>query len=223
VKFKILCLVTVSTFLSSAWAQDASLMADLNQRVSQMEDDLRESKDVVETLRHEIQKLNTQLADLKNASPAPMPGNSEATPAKMLDAAPSDTPTPTPSLSAKDAYEQARALLEKADYEAAEKAFANFVQQYPKDENAANGQYWWGVTFFVRGQHEKAVPIFAKGFKQYPKAPKAPDMLMKMAKSLGKLNRTADACTTLKQLGTAYPDAYKAERDDEMKTLACPK
>lgn len=92
---------------------------------------------------------------------------------------------------------------------------------HPKDKQAGAAQYWLGVTYFVRGAHEKAVAAFAKGYKNYPKSPKAADNLLKLAKSLAALDRKADACTTLDQLISEHPKSFVKEVGSERKKLNC--
>ena len=123
--------------------------------------------------------------------------------------------------SAENEYEKARALLEKGDYEAAEKAFTAFVKTHPKDKLAGKAQYWLGVTFYVRGSYEQAAAAFAKGYKTYGKSDKAPDMLFKLAKSLEAMDRTSDACKALAEMQSSHPKSQKAEVEKLSKSLSC--
>jgi len=123
--------------------------------------------------------------------------------------------------SAESAYEKARALLEKGDYEAAEKAFSAFVKSHPKDKLAGKGQYWLGVTFYVRGSYEQAAAAFAKGYKTYGKSEKAPDMLFKLAKSLEAMDRKSDACKALSEMQSSHPKVQKGEVEKLVKSLSC--
>ncbi|KAB2834463.1 MAG: tol-pal system protein YbgF, partial [Caedimonadaceae bacterium] len=153
-----------------------------------------------------------------------MPGgasSSSSEPASLTSSSSKRGEEPSGPSSSKDAYEKARNLLEQGDYKAAEHAFSSFVISYPKDEQVGAAQYCYGVTFFARGDYEKAATAFAKGYKNYPKSPKAPDMLLKLAKSLGELDRNADACTALEQLSSEYPKAHKSEVTTEKKKRKC--
>lgn len=123
--------------------------------------------------------------------------------------------------SAENQYEKALALLEKGDYEAAEKAFAAFVKAHPKDKLAGKAQYWLGVTFYVRGNYEQAAAAFAKGYKTYVKSEKAPDMLFKLAKSLEAMDRKSDACKALAEMQSSHPKSQKAEVAKLVKSLSC--
>lgn len=215
-----------------AQEENPSLVVQLIDRVGALEEENRNFRGQLEEARHEITQLTKRMDTLSadvdyrlnnadagaggstgpSAPPAPTSLSSSPSSSEPMSSAPS---------SSKEAYEKARDLLEQGDYAAAEHAFSAFVITYPKDEQAGAAQYWLGVTFFARGDYEKAASAFAKGYKNYPKSSKAPDMLLKMAKSLGSLDRTADACTALDQLTSEYPKAHKSEVSAEKKKFGC--
>ena len=218
-----------------AQEENTSLVVQLIDRVGNLEEENRNFRGQLEEARHEIDQLTKRMetlsADvdyrLNNAESGGVSGGVPSSPSSSSESA---SPTSSSSKreaessgasSSKDAYEKARNLLEQGDYKAAEHAFSSFVVSYPKYDQAGAAQYWYGVTFFARGDYEKAATAFAKGYKNYPKSPKAPDMLLKLAKSLGELDRNADACTALDQLTSEYPKAHKAEAVAEKKKRKC--
>jgi tol-pal system protein YbgF len=109
--------------------------------------------------------------------------------------------------SAQDSYDQAFGLLRQRDYAAAAQAFHDFVASYPDDGLAGNAQYWLGETYFVRGDFENAAAAFDYGYRLYPQGGKAAENLVKLAMSLGKVGRAAEACTLLDRLGGEFPGA----------------
>jgi len=119
-----------------------------------------------------------------------------------------------------DAYEQAYALLRDKQYDSAEKSFTDFLNRYPNHDLAANAKYWLGETFYVRGNFERAARVFAEAYQLYPKGPKGPDNLLKLALSLNGMGKKDDACLSLKQLAREYPAGSapvlaRAEREAE--------
>lgn len=219
----------VSLFMHSPlYAQeDAPAVVELLTRVGSIEDENRELRGQLEEIRHEFSQLSKRVETLSadidyrfnnpesGASVAPLPATATTLPTKG-----EVTPPGTP-LTVADEYEKARTLLAQGDYEAAEHAFSAFMGAHPKDELAGAAQYWLGVTYFVRGQHEKAAAAFAKGYKNYPKSSKAADNLLKLSKSLTALDRKADACTTLDQLSSEHPKSHVKEVANEKKKLEC--
>lgn len=123
-----------------------------------------------------------------------------------------------------DAYEQAYALLRDKQYDAAEKSFADFLNLYPNHDLAANAKYWLGETFYVRGNFERAARIFAEAYQLYPKGPKGPDSLLKLALSLNGMGKKDDACLSLKQLVQEYPAGSApvlARAEREAQNIGC--
>jgi len=203
--------------------ENSQQLIELINRVGVIEAENRELRGKLEETQHELSALTQQMDTLKADVDYRLGATEGGTMLPPLPPAPLEeqsNASPLPS-SPKQEYEKARAFLEQGDYEAAEKSFAAFVTTYPKDKLAGSAQYWLGVTFLVRGQHEKAVGAFAKGYKNYPKSPKAAENLLKLAKSLKALDRKADACTTLEQLMTEYPQSLTNEVGNERKELNC--
>jgi tol-pal system protein YbgF len=211
---------------SSLYAQELPpILVDLINRVGALEEENRHLRGELDETHHEMgilhQKLDTLNADIDyrmnnpESSSASPSGSSESMPSSK------EKDTSASSSNAKEAYEKARSLLEQGEYETAEKEFLAFVEANPKDELTGAAQYWLGVTFFVRGQFEKAAANFAKGIKNYPKSSKTSDSLLKLSKSLAALDRKADACTTLDQLKTEHPKAHVSEVSAKWKEFGC--
>lgn len=214
-------ILATTIFTSSLQAEDnPALLVDLVNRVGAMEEENRELRGQLEEAHHEISQLTKRMetlsADVDYRLSHPESGASGEAPSLTPGSAPEIvSPTAEPVSTAVEAYEKARSLLEQGDFGGAEKAFSAFVNTYPKDDLAGAAQYWLGVTFFVRGEHEKAASSFAKGYKNYPKSSKAAENLLKLAKSLAVLERKSDACTALDQLSTEHSSSHR----DEVKKL----
>jgi tol-pal system protein YbgF len=136
-----------------------------------------------------------------------------------------DTPADY-GLTPQEQYERAFSLLRQADYPNAEIAFKSFIDKNPKDKLIDNAKYWYGETLYVRARFDESAVAFADAYQQNPQGTKAPDSLLKLAMSLGALNKTPDACVTLNELKTKYPNAaatIKSRADDERGRLKCPR
>lgn len=107
----------------------------------------------------------------------------------------------------KQLYEQAYGYLLQQDYGAAEAAFDDFLKTYPNDNLAGNAQFWLGESFFVRGQFKPAASAFLKGYTTYGRSAKAPDSLLKLAMSLGRMGQKDAACSSFNELTTRFPAA----------------
>ena len=122
-------------------------------------------------------------------------------------------------------YDYAIGLLRRGDFADAEQAFSAFVGAYPDDPLVGNAQYWLGETHYVRNQYELAATAFLDGYQRYPDSSKAPDNLLKLGMTLSSLGQRAEACATLDELATKFPDAAVQIHDRavrERATLHCP-
>jgi tol-pal system protein YbgF len=103
-------------------------------------------------------------------------------------------------------YEQAYGYLLQKDYGSAEQSFEDFLKRHPSHHLAGNAQYWLGETYFVRGQFRPAAAAFLKGYQDYGKSQKAPEILLKLAMSLQRLGQKDAACSSFNELTTKFPN-----------------
>jgi tol-pal system protein YbgF len=254
--------------------------ADMEVRLTNIENELRTLTGKVEQQGYEQQQLQKSLADLQArlgqagtqkspdaAPPAVAAGPETAPPPEGFDselygsgpvtagepvtntqplhmnnpdaAAPPNAPTAgklgtlehtsqgtvaTSSADPSNQYEQAFSLLRQRKYDEAEKGFTDFLSQNPDSTLAPNAQYWLGETFYARNNFERAARVFAESYQKYPKGPKAPDSLLKLALSLAGMGKKEDACLSITQLKHEYATgagAVIARADQESATLGC--
>lgn len=210
-------------------------MLQTEDRLSRLEDQVRDLDGKIEVLNNSINRLNDRLTKLSsdvdmrlaalehghvagdNGPPPAQPGASTvASTAPAAGAAAAATPA--------EQYQNAFALLRRADYPGAEQALRAFVAQHPKDPLAGNAQYWLGETYYVRKNWKDAAIAFAEGYQKYPKSSKAPDDLLKLAMSLGNMGQKANACTALRRLDRDFrelPANVRSPATAEKQHLGC--
>ncbi len=121
-------------------------------------------------------------------------------------------------------YDFAYSFIKGRDFARAELEFAKFMSNYPEHALTSNAKYWYGETFYVRGQYDKAARVFAEGYQKSPKSSKAADNLLKLGMSLRGMGKNDDACVAYKQLKTQYADSsvpVLKRTDTEMKKINC--
>jgi tol-pal system protein YbgF len=127
-------------------------------------------------------------------------------------------------LSPEEQYDRAFTLLRQANYAEAEKAFKTFLDKNPKDKLLDQAKYWYAETLYVKGSFGESAVAFADAYQQNPQGIKAPDSLLKLAMSLGAINKVGDACVTLRELKSKYPKApatLRARADEQGVRLKC--
>ncbi len=112
-------------------------------------------------------------------------------------------------------YQKARNLLLEGDSIHAAQIFKTFAAQHPDHSLADNAMYWLGECHYSSGQYAKAVTVFKKLVKTYPKAEKVPDALLKTGYSYLSMDDTNRAHHYLKLVLTKYPFSPAAEKAQE--------
>ena len=87
--------------------------------------------------------------------------------------------------SPEEQYKFAVSFIKVGDYETAELALREFVDNNSNHQLAGNAQYWYGETFRVRQLYQDAATAYLNGYQKYPKSNKAPVNLLKLGVMLG--------------------------------------
>lgn len=201
-------------------------MEEMNRRIDDLEQTLRRLNGSLETATHDLDQtrrenaaLKAQLeaftqrlgaAEQKLTEPAPEP----ATGGGGGSAAAAGDPA--------EAFARARQLMLAGDYDAAEEAFAAYVDTWPEGPRAAEAQYWWGKTLTVRNAHGDAAKAYIGAIRGWPKTTWAPDAVVELARSLVALKKPQDACQALAEFSRRYPKppANVASRAASVRTQA---
>jgi tol-pal system protein YbgF len=200
---------------SAAQAQQA-----MQQQAAQQQAAQQQAAQAAAATPDEVAEINGTLGAIKMQD-GKVTGGVKSPKAPPLPKTPADY-----GLSPQEQYDRAFGLLRQASYDDAEKAFKGFIDKNPQDKLLDNAKYWYAETFYVRGKYSEAAVAFADAFQQNPKGTKAPDSLLKLGMALGQLDKPQDACVTLGELKTKYPNApatVRARADQERARLKCGK
>jgi tol-pal system protein YbgF len=178
-------------------------MGELAGKISDLEQTLRRLNGTLEATTHELDQTRRENAQLKTQLQG-LTDRLGAAEQKLTAPAPAETaaaPTGDPT----EAFAKARQLMLAGDYDAAESAFAGYVEAYPDAPKAPEASYWLGKTLSVRGAHSDAAKAYIGAIRGWPKTSWAPDAVVELSRSLVALKKPQDACQTLAELGKRYP------------------
>ena len=102
-----------------------------------------------------------------------------------------------PDVSPEKQYEFALSFIKVGDYETAELALREFVDNNSKHKLAGNAQYWYGETFRVRQLYQDAATAYLNGYQKYPKSSKAPVNLLKLGVMLVQIGEKEQGCSMI--------------------------
>jgi tol-pal system protein YbgF len=145
--------------------------ADLAVDLEKAQNDVTALRGQVEVLQHRIDALDKLAQEQQKALEAANQFVSKQQ--KELDKA--EHPTDRMGI-----YTLARQKLDAGQTARARELFQDFLARYPKDELAANAQYWLGETCYAEKRWNDAIVEFQKVLKEHKSSDKVPDALLKI-------------------------------------------
>ena len=131
-----------------------------------------------------------------------------------------------PDSSPEKQYEFAVSFIKVGDYETAELALREFVDNNSKHKLAGSAQYWYGETFRVRQLYQDAATAYLDGYQKYPKSGKAPVNLLKLGVMLVQIGEKEQGCSMIVGIKEQYPEANQSviqKAEYEKKKFNCNK
>lgn len=110
-------------------------------------------------------------------------------------------------------FATAKSRLLKFDYEGAEQAFRAFLARFGDDPQAGEAQYWLAETLFQQEAYAESGQAYTQMIREYPEDARAPDALVKLARSMRLVGDTEKACNALAILPQQYPNASGVTRN----------
>ena len=115
-----------------------------------------------------------------------------------------------PNKPAEEQYEFAVSFMKIGDYETAEFALKEFIDNNKEHDLAGSAQYWYGETFRIRQLYSDAATAYLNGYQNYPKSNKAPDNLLKLGITMVQLGEKDQGCKMISGIKKEYPKASKS-------------
>ena len=213
------------------------LLSQSREQVNAMQEDDRRIASLIESLENRLEAQDAKIAGLEaqmRAAAAPasattttrgVSGDNDAGGPRVLSsasapAAPttiSGAPGQTGSLGTLPAsalpgeagplFASAKSKLLQFDYAGAEAAFRAFLDQFGDDAQAGEAQYWLGEVLYQQEAYAESGAAYTDMIRTYPNDPRAPDALVKLARSMRLVGDAEAACKALDTLPRRYPDA----------------
>lgn len=103
--------------------------------------------------------------------------------------------------------------LAEGDFSGAQTAFKQYLEFNPDAADAGEVNFWLGESYYVRGGYADAADAYITSMRKDPKGLKAPDAMVRLAATLGKLGNKAEACQTLATFPAQFPNASASTKE----------
>lgn len=134
----------------------------------------------------------------------------------------SDTPGTELAVGEDTDFRAAEAAMAEGNHQKAADLLAEFNTNYPGSPLAAQAGLQRGKALEALGDTREAARAYLASFTADTAGPVAPDALFELGAALGRLGQQSQACVTLGEVGTRFPDsALVARARDEMARLGC--
>ena len=148
--------------------------ADLAVDLEKAQNDIAALRGQIEVLQHRLDAAEKAQADAQQK--LAQADQVIAQQKKAADAA--EHPTDKAAI-----YALAKQKLDAGQIPRARELFGEFLMKFPKDELAANAQYWLAETYYAEKKWNEAIVEFQKVIKEYKSSEKVPDALVKIGMS----------------------------------------
>ncbi len=198
-----------------------SLRKNQDNRVDQLEDEVRFLKGEIENLKHQLKSKPEAVPEKSTQKETTIPSN-----ASIPDLEEEES---MPTLSSKEKtalqiYEEAQDYLSQQAYPEAERLLKEIIDHHPDSPLIINTRYWLGEIYYVQKDYKRAAIVFAEVYKSYRalkkenedsqskikgvkgRFSKVPEALLKLALSLKALDKASQVCTALEQLHNEFPE-----------------
>lgn len=190
----------------------AAPLANLNNKVNQVSEDVGAIKENVTDLEGRMSKLDAKLSDISTAvrtlsTPPPAPP-SQINPQAGGPAIPA-------GITADSLFENARRDFSSGNDDLAMKEFTDYLQYFPKSENAPDAMYYQGMIYYRAKppQYEDAIQAFDAVGERYPENPKTPEALyMKGVALMNTPSRKSEAAAEFRNFIKTYPNHPNAPK-----------
>ncbi len=119
-------------------------------------------------------------------------------------------------LSPDEQFQIAFDLLRSQQFDQANKALEEFIDNNSENQLAGSSYYWIGEIHLLKKEYREAALVFAEGYQKYPSSVKAPDNLYKLARALSQINKIDDACKTFRKFTKEYTNHKLINKTNSM-------
>jgi TolA-binding protein len=200
------------TVLDEATALLGRNSADLGARVAKSEGDLAAMNGKIEEAKYLVGELQKQvnLATTKVAATEQTQQQLLANQQRIVDRVAPTMPEDKETL-----WKEAQRRLADGQREDARRFLRSFIQRFPDDPRAPQGQLMVGLSFVQELKHSNAAAEFSNLIQRFARSPEVPEAMWQLAEAFVVLKFCGDAKAMYQDLAKRYPKSPRAAQVKE--------
>ena len=204
--------VQLRAVLDEATALLGRNSADLGARVAKSETDIAAITGSVEEAKHLVGDLQTQvnMATTKVAAIEQTQQQLQQTQQRIVDRVAPTMPEDKEAL-----WKEAQKRLTDGQRDEARRFLRSFIQRFPEDPRAPQGQLQLGMSFVQELKHSNAVAEFSNLIQRFSRSPEVPEAMWQLAEAFVVLKFCSDAKAMYQDLAKRYPKSPRAAQTKE--------
>jgi TolA-binding protein len=192
------------TILDEATALLGRNSADLGARVAKNETDIAAMTGKIEEAKYLVGELQKQITT-KVAAIEQSQGQLLQNQQRIVDRVAPTMPEDKEAL-----WKEAQKRLADGQRDDARRFLRSFIQRFPDDPRAPQGQLQVGISFVQELKHSNAVAEFSNLIQRFSRSPEVPEAMWQLAESFVVLKFCGDAKAMYQDLAKRYPKSPRA-------------
>jgi TolA-binding protein len=176
--------------------------ADLGARVARNETDIAATNGKIEEAKYLVGELQKQVSLTTTKV-----GGLEQNQQRIVDRVAPTMPEDKEAL-----WKEAQRRLTDGQRDDARRFLRSFIQRFPDDPRAPQGQLQVGVSFVQELKHSNAVAEFSNLIQRFSRSPEVPEAMWQLAESFVVLKFCSDAKAMYQDLAKRYPKSPRASQ-----------
>ncbi|MEZ5665533.1 MAG: tol-pal system protein YbgF [Burkholderiaceae bacterium] len=186
-----------------ARAQTQRSMLELSAQIEELRSELARMRGQNEQLAREVSDLQRQQADVRQGLETRL---RQVEPAQVTHDGQAFTALPAEQKE----FEDALALLRRADFAGATAAFSGFLERYPSSGYQASALYWLGNAQYATRDYKASLDTHGRLAGRFPQHLRTPEAMLAMANSHTELKDSRSARRALEELVMRFPQSEAA-------------
>jgi tol-pal system protein YbgF len=190
-------------------------LAAINARQSASQAALKSTANLeqdLQALREEVGRVRTQVEEMQFRARAEAPKEQMSIQVRTG----ATTQGATITVAGDQLILDGQRAMNQGDFVSARNAFLSYLKQFPSSERAFDAYVYLGDTYYRASDWANALAAYQIASTRFPRHPRAPEALMKVALSEENLGRKDEAVAVIQRLIETYPNWEQIPQAREM-------